>query len=457
MKKNFKFLVFLVGIVFLSSCTKEQFVKQQDSTAVTDSTATPAQSAHKLIKVSNVNVEIAQEVAKVFYANVSRQNVRSIGVASVDSILDWKNRTAIYIINLHPKGYVLTSADIKNEAIIGYSEEGWLTSDTKSMPNALVANLADIIIKNRMVADGYLSKRFPSLISSNQNDWHEQYVQVKLKKYEFDDKYLDPCADSPRTLVDVNFSNPNGYLCKTSWHQDEPYNYYAPSHRYPIGCVAVAMGQIMKFHRHPWFFNWDIMPDYSENNYKNMTDGDREVARLLRDIGWMVKMDYNTAEEGGSGATIYMAWWALYYKYHYWADMPKKWDYNKIANQLKNTNRPVYARGNAERYQRGWWIFKWYTYEKGHAYIIDGIQEMTRTFQYECMGATKTSQLKDELLHYNFGWGDKKEEKDKEYNIWFSRAIIDIPDDIFDKDVITKKLFPNYQYVKECIYNIHPK
>ncbi len=451
MKKNFKFLVFLVGIVFLSSCTKERFVKQQDSTAVTDSTATPAQSAHKLIKVSNVNVEIAQEVAKVFYANVSRQNVRSIGVASVDSILDWKNRTAIYIINLTPKGYVLTSADIKNEAIIGYSEEGRLTSDTKSMPNALVANLADIIIKNRMVTEGYLSKRFPSLISSNQNDWREQYVQVTLKKYDFEDQYPDPCINNPRTLVDVNLSNPDGYFCKTSWHQWAPYNYYAPRHDYPIGCVAVAMGQIMKFHRHPWFFNWDIMPDVCANSYDNMTEGEKEVARLLRDIGWMVKMKYNTAEAGGSGTTNYMAWWALYYKYHYWADMPAKWDYNRIVNQLKNDKTPVFVSGYAKRYERGGWILKWYTYEEGHAYIIDGVQEMTRTYQYECMGETKTSQLKDELLHYNFGG------RDKEYNIWFSRFIADIPNSDESTDLITGKKFPNFQYNKKCIYNIHPK
>ncbi len=453
MKKNFKFLVFLVGIVFLSSCTKEQFVKQQDSTAVTDSTATPAQSAHKLIKVSNVNVEIAQEVAKVFYANVSRQNVRSIGVASVDSILDWKNRTAIYIINLHPKGYVLTSADIKNEAIIGYSEEGWLTSDTKSMPNALVANLADIIIKNRMVADGYLSKRFPSLISSNQNDWHEQYVQVTLKKYDFEDQYPDPCANSPRTLVDVNFSNPDGYFCKTSWHQWAPYNYYAPRHDYPIGCVAVAMGQIMKFHRHPWFFNWDIMPDYSANNYDDMTDGDREVARLLRDIGRMVKMDYNTAEAGGSGATDFMAWWALYYKYHYWADVPKKWDYNKIVNQLKNDKTPVYVSGYIPKDN---WFYKIFPND-GHAFIIDGVQEMTRTYQYECMGETKTSKVKNELIHYNFGWGDEEKEEKKIYNIWFSNYFIEQINTDRIKDVITGKDFPNYQYYKHCIYNIHPK
>lgn len=451
MRKKFKFLVFLMGMVLLSSCTKEQFVKHQDSSTL------PAQAPQKLIKVNNVNVEIAQEVARAFYANVNKQKIKYIKVASVDSILDWENRTAIYIINLNPQGYVLTSADIKNEAIIAYSEEGEFKSDIKSIPDALIANLADIIIKNRIEAEKYESSHSSLSIDLTPNDWYDQYALAQVKKYDFDEPipgHVDPCAKNERTQIDVQYSGSNGYFCKTNWGQKEPYNYYAPKYEYPIGCVAVAMGQIMKFHRHPWFFNWDIMPDVCVNSYNNITEGEKEVARLLRDIGWMVKMKYS---ESGSGATDYMAWWALYYKYHYWADVPKKWDYNKIVNQLKNDKTPVYASGYAEKYQKGWWIFKWYTYGDGHAYIIDGVQDMTRTYQYECQGKIITFQRTYELLHYNFGWGNRHFPNNKGYNLWFSRVISDIPNTIYDEDIVTDTIFPNYQYYKTCIYNINPK
>lgn len=93
-----------------------------------------------------------------------------------------------------------------------------------------------------------------------------------------------------------------------------------------------------------------------------------------------------------------LAW--QYYKYHYWADVPKKWDHNKITNQLKNDKTPIYAGGYAERYKRGCWIFKWYTYERGHAFVLDGIQEMVTTYKYYCTDGIKIGTEKEELIHY---------------------------------------------------------
>ena len=447
---------FAVTLLLFASCTYDipNLDKHSKDTAITDSMQKAA-SASKPIPVSNINVEIAEEVAKSFFASASRQKTRNLSILSRDSIMDWKNRTSIYIFNVQPKGYVLTSANIKNEAIIGFSEDGNFSARPQDMPPALIATLAEIIIDNRVEIEGQ-PKAFNAIWDNNKSNWGDLYCLTDNKKYEFEeDIYSDPCNDSPRKLIKEEFSNPDGYFCRTNWGQREPYNYYAPSHEYPIGCVAVAMGQIMKFHRHPWFFNWDIMPDTCKSHYDKMTEGEKEVARLLRDIGWMVKMSY---AKDGSGATDYMAWWALYYKYHYWADMPADWNYNKIVAQLKNRKTPVYVSGFAERYQKGWWIFNWYTYEIGHAYIIDGVQEMKRTYEYECGGETKTSQTKTELLHYNFGWGTREDKPDDiGYNIWFSRGIVDVPNSIIDKDVLIGASFPNFKYYKKCIYNISPK
>ena len=40
------------------------------------------------------------------------------------------------------------------------------------------------------------------------------------------------------------------------------------------------------------------------------------------------------------------------------------------------------------------------------------------------------------------------------YNCWYSQGIIDIDGSTVDRDWIMDKLFPNYKYRKECIYNI---
>jgi len=110
-----------------------------------------AASASKPIPVSNINVEIAEEVAKSFFALASRQKTRNLSILSRDSIMDWKNRTSIYVFNLQPNGYILTSADIKNEAIIGFSENGSFSAKPEYMSPALIATLAEIIIDTMRV------------------------------------------------------------------------------------------------------------------------------------------------------------------------------------------------------------------------------------------------------------------------------------------------------------------
>lgn len=439
-------ITFAVTLLLFASCTYDipNIDKKSKGTAITDSMQKAA-SASKPIPVSNINVEIAEEVAKSFFALASRQKTRNLSILSRDSIMDWKNRTSIYIFNLQPNGYILTSADIKNEAIIGFSENGSFSAKPEYMSPALIATLAEIIIDNRVEIEGQ-PKAFNAVWDNNKSNWGDLYCLTDNKKYEFEEDISgDPCNNSPRKLIKVDFSDPNGYFCKTAWEQRKPYNYYAPSHEYPIGCVAVAMGQIMKFHQHPNWFNWNIMPNVCDGEYNNMTEGEKEVARLLRDIGKKTEMSY---DKDGAGTTIHKAW-SAFRLYGYSAYMPLNWDYNKIVKQLKNRKTPIYARGNAERYKKGWWIFKWYTYERGHAYIIDGIQEMKLTYQYECGGETKTSQTKTEIIHYNLGWGISD-------IFWLVTNKNRIPKDYWG-DLKTQKEFTDYKYKKECLYNINPR
>ena len=442
---------FTVILLLFASCTRNELNISKDSS--TNESMQKAPYVGEPIKVTNTNVEIAEEVAKLFFALANKQEAKTLEILSIDSIADWKGKTAMYVFNLQPKGYVLTSADFRNKAIIGFSEEGYFSADPKDMSPVLISTIAEIIVDNRNEIDGE-PNMFDEIWDKNKSNWENLYCLAAYnKKYKWICK--DPCFDSPRQLVGVRFSNPMGYFCKTVWHQWEPYNYNAPKYDYPIGCVAVAIGQIMKFHHNPSWFNWEIMPNRCTSSYSQITAGEKEVARLLRDIGWKTNMTYS---ESGSGATDYMAWWALYYKYHYWADVPQKWDYNKITNQLKNDKTPIYAGGYAERYKRGCWIFKWYTYERGHAFVLDGIQEMVTTYKYYCTDGIKIGTEKEELIHYNIG-GEEYDKFGNKYAssvFWLVHNKNRIPADQRE-DLQTQDDFTNYQYKKVCIYNISPK
>ncbi|MDR1543690.1 MAG: C10 family peptidase [Prevotellaceae bacterium] len=413
----------------------------------------------KITYVDNVNVEIAQAVAEGFYADASKESSIAY-VISIDSIIDWEGKTAIYVFNFSPNGFVLTSADIKNEPIIGYSDKGTFSANANEMPEGLFCLLTETMIVNRWLQEPERERDVEpqQIIHNNMNNW---YDELQLKKNNLTILLnpdiiiiIDPCDRAPRTLESTEIQGAFDYYCKTEWGQGEPYNYYAP-HYYPAGCVAVAVGQIMRFHEYPAVYNtpipWTTLPNSSNNPYDSMTTGDMYVAALLRNIGDKVNMNYTS---GGSSSNIDKARKALVKEYGYSenADVDK-FDYNKIKNELQTQKHPLYVRGDGTQTSWEFWLFVWWTvdeYSDGHAYVIDGVTNLVRTYEYTCMGETKTDKYQTELMHYNFGWGGS-------YNFWYSNSIVDVAGTYIDRDVIMDDImFPNFQYTKKCIYNIKP-
>lgn len=186
-------------------------------------------------------------------------------------------------------------------------------------------------------------------------------------------------------------------LLTTRWNQDCFYNELCPADPAGpcgfvyAGCVATAMGQIMKFHNWPpqgagsvhymhhtfgshnvnfanATYNWSIMPNV-------LTSSNLEVAKLLYHCGVSVRMDYSPH---GSGASSQSASIALRNNFRYapylshiektgfdnatWADMLKV---DILAK------RPVYYVG--------------FSGSGGHAFIADGFQ--------------------NNHFHFDFGWG----------------------------------------------------
>ena len=206
-------------------------------------------------------------------------------------------------------------------------------------------------------------------------------------------------------------------MIKTSWHQNEPYNFMCPDYDYVdydeegydadsrcvTGCVATAMAQVMYYWSWPascpaidsypighlegetfvedhrikalpaTSFNWNLM----KTDYGWMETGEsaHEVAKLMRYCGQAVGMGYG---EGGSSAYLNPSSLVKYFNYsknlkelmrdHY---LTSQWEdiiYEELAN-----NRPVLYGGQSE-------------YGGGHQFIVDG---------YDGNG----------LFHMNWGWG----------------------------------------------------
>ena len=191
-----------------------------------------------------------------------------------------------------------------------------------------------------------------------------------------------------------------GQMGPTSQPCEYAYNKFCPSiitnnldlcDHAVVGCIAVAMAQIMWYWHWPYiatvpttiggstnefrFYNWDMMPEAitGSSSIANVN----EIATLLKDCGYSVNMDYGeeslARDEDVIGAmTAAFGYDATSMDLHY------KWNTSSWNDYLHNeiaSGRPVYYSGRTA-----------VVGGEGHVFVLDG---------YDAGG----------LYHANLGWG----------------------------------------------------
>ena len=282
-------------------------------------------------------------------------------------------KDAYYYIfnNGHDAGFVIVAGDDCVEDVLGYADNG--TFNAEQMPDNLRAWLESY-------AEQIEWARANAAYASQQNNGDVEIAR----------RVIAP-------------------LVTAHWNQHEPYNLQCPLYgaggtsgeRCVTGCVAVAMSQVMYYHRWPKAacsaipsyssndvigtlpelpaksFDWDNMSD----NYAiipNEGDARREaVAWLFRYTGQSVKMNYTP--NGSGGITTYIPS-ALkdYFGYKNLASYIKRDDFScadwieMIYHELSMSRPVIYA---ADTYSGG-----------AHAFVCDGYDG-------------------HEMFHINWGWG----------------------------------------------------
>ena len=205
-----------------------------------------------------------------------------------------------------------------------------------------------------------------------------------------------------------------GPLCQTIWNQNYPFNSQCPEdttgnggHVY-AGCVATAMGQVMKYWDWPEQGNGSYT--YHPSNYDQQTAnfGETEyhfelmpnaldststddevyyIAQLLHHLGISVDMQYSGNGSGAYSDDVPPAlrnyfryncddhitnygggWWGLGYDNEQWAQMLKEGGLDELI--------PLYYSGSDE------------TGAGGHAFVCDGYDE-------------------NDYFHFNWGWSGR--------------------------------------------------
>ena len=285
-----------------------------------------------------------------------------------------KDAVAFYVFNI-PDGFVIVSADDCETPIIGYSHEGRFNPN--DVPPQMENYLQDFVariqygIENHIVGDKGTAKQW------------ELVKTIGWLKEHRNSKAVDP-------------------LLTEMWEQGCLYNSLCPEMgKVPcghaeVGCVAVAMGQIMHYWGYPtsgWgshsyynqgvqlsadfgstTYDWEHMPD---SLTENSSDAEIEaVATLLFHCGVSVNMKYTNNGSGADSGAVPDAL-IRYFNYSRRLHSEKRNDYSTeewllMLKDCLDKQQPVYYTGHGP--------------QGGHAFVCDGYDN-------------------NDLLHFNWGWG----------------------------------------------------
>ncbi len=317
---------------------------------------------------------ISLNQAKQVANNIMMERGSFIKSTITDNIVERDNtgQPLIYIFNFKPASFVMVSAEDNVVPLLGFClDQTYSNSNHPIQFDDMMASFRGQIQYARL-------HRLNSTTEIN-NDWARLSVSTNN---------FIPNHNRDRDVTPI---------LQSTWGQESYYNAYTPSGT-PVGCVAVAMGQIMK----RWSFpttgtgsnSYSCPPygtlsaDFSTSTYawstmpNALSSANPDVAGLLSDLGISVNMDY---APGASGATDAAAASALvdHFSYKSTLSVVNKNGYpggdvawTNLMRAEIDAGRPMYYAGygiNNGEYE-------------GHAFNLDG---------YTISG---------NLFHFNWGW-----------------------------------------------------
>lgn len=300
---------------------------------------------------------------------------------------------ASYNIEFEQGGFAIVSADRDAKPIIAFSDSDSLGSHVEAA--RFIQNFSQGLVEG---------DKDPSSAKQNRGLW-----QVLLDTSAGPRLFMRN-ATMVEPFIKTKWGQSGGYEPNYTYNSATPYvtndKHPHDSMRAPVGCAAVAFGQVLKYYDYPKRgqltnsycadgsddygceetqvdfnrqYHWDDMP--VSLNYASSNEGVEAVSELLYHVGVSLNMVYGYH---GSGAKIANDNVFKGFRKHFRMseiEVVKKSDYESdedgwyalITDDVK-AGRPIILSGSQKNVG-------------GHAYIIDGLQENTG------------------YVHVNWGWG----------------------------------------------------
>ena len=363
-------------------------------------------------KQQQIGIKSATKVANMKLSQLGKTDDFSVG-SSIESYRNCEDIILFYVFNLQPQGYIVVSADSNLPPVIAYSFTDNFQSDV-SKNNILLQMLkADIGLRLENV-----EKLPENIIKSRNSLWSEFLNEETEVSVNIDFEQWPPEGTTPT----------EGWI-ETKWHQDSPYNDFCPmdgGERSVAGCPAVAMAQILNYHKttnnvafndsddyyHSYGNRFWIDNDHEEYDFPSFP----ELNDYLDTLAYHYDNQLSITDEdkatlnfacGVAATQVYTSGGSGTFGVNQAYDAYLKFDCNTVE-LLDNSDTDLYDRvsqnikdalpAHLAVVTPGW--------DAGHNLVIDGYNT-------------------DEYYHLNFGWGGS-------YDAWYL-----LPDELpYDLTVI---------------------
>ncbi|OJU50010.1 MAG: hypothetical protein BGN96_10460 [Bacteroidales bacterium 45-6] len=377
MKKSLFLPILMYFILIITSCNRETFdnaTPPKDSTSYKVSIYDATKELNNVLNITNTSLKSSADKRKIADCKVIK-NTRLKSTADTTDV----EGVLIYGFNLQDDngnnaGFALLPSDRRYPPILAITDSGSLT-DSIDNPGVkifiqktqnLIAKLTDSI-KN---AEKSITK---ATVSTASWSWPwENVSSIRL-----------------------------GVI--TNWRQGSPYNYYVPGPY--AGCVPVAVGQVMAFHKYPlsysgYSFNWaemlSIPTSYSINDL-----GSNNIAKLMYYLGTSNNLNASYMIDGTGANTDNIQ---RTFKNFGYTNTGSNSSYNTTQVQFSiESSKPVISYGYALKDVTNNFLGLITTtkYSGGHAWVIDGILIRRRLVGR----ASQQNYEYETLVHCNWGWG----------------------------------------------------
>lgn len=294
--------------------------------------------------------------------NVSKEQTKLFRAA-------WDPYESSVPVRIFPNTKTEGIIDLRDSLITAWTEQGYAWTALSECPDGLPASIY--------------------------NNWCTSAQSLANEEYD----YLENSIIFYKTVVN---SHSSVFATVTSeWAQDYPYNldlpYYLNGNQAYAGCSTIALGQIMRYHRHPSSYDWYLMPDicYSSNS---------TVESFIHDLfdDFIMSTYYvtghSTAKPMGTIASI------LENDYDY----DVSYDNHNFINVMSSldSGNPVYMSGLAPNSLMGHaWVCDGYNqqiYAKTFTLMI--LSQVNPPLQYESLGEYTGDA--GSIAHFSMNWGN---------------------------------------------------